>query len=73
MGKKSAPGFNILGIGGVVNTCTSDDKGYFCQLSRLTAVISMFFTYAVFAYIIYTFLDIYNIKPLKWFGKKRKK
>ena len=74
MGKKSSipmPDLGLLGVFGSVNTCTSDDKGFFCQLSRFTSSVIMILMLVFIVYFAYQMLYIYGFfkKSNKgWFG-----
>jgi len=67
--KVSSPGIG-LGVGAVaVNTCSSEDKGWFCQASRIFQVISWIFSIIILTWIIYVFFSIYVLSK----GGKRSK
>ena len=61
MAKRSSPGIGLgAGVGAVaVNTCSSEDQSLFCQASRIFQIISWIFSIIIFAWVAYTFFDIY--------------
>ena len=61
MAKRSSPGIGLgAGVGALaVNTCSSEDQSLFCQASRVFQIISWIFSIIIFAWIAYTFFDIY--------------
>jgi hypothetical protein len=59
-----------LGVGAVgVNTCSSEDQSWFCQISRIFQIISWIFSILIFIWIAYMFFDIYVLSRR---GKKSK-
>lgn len=61
MAKRSSPSLGLgAGVGALaVNTCSSEDQSLFCQASRVFQIISWIFSIIIFAWIAYTFFDIY--------------
>jgi len=55
-----------LGAGTVsVNTCSSQDKTWFCQASRIFQVISWVFSIFIFMVVVYIFFEMFVLSKFK--------